>query len=139
MAKIGKEFPFSEENIKLIYDSALGGMIESQIAGLFRVGSCIFEKWKKKHPEIRAALTDGKSWGINNAIGVLQRLINQGNVAATIFYLKTQALMRETNRFVDINNDNYRIEKPHKINLKGVSSIDSARIYQQVMKGDYVK
>ncbi|MGL5716234.1 MAG: hypothetical protein ACRCX2_24665 [Paraclostridium sp.] len=62
-----------------------------QIADYFGIGSSTFYRIKQKDPRVSVAYKKGKTVGIKHVASKLRALIDQGDVTATIFYLKTQA------------------------------------------------
>lgn len=62
-----------------------------QIADYFGIGSSTFYRIKQKDPRVSMAYKKGKTIGIKHVASKLMALIDQGDVTAIIFYLKTQA------------------------------------------------
>lgn len=68
-----------------------------QIADYFMIGSRTFSRIIDRQPEAMARYKKGKSRAIVNVAKSLMSQIRDGEVAATIFFLKTQAGWSERN------------------------------------------
>lgn len=62
-----------------------------QIADYFGIGSSTFYRIKQKDPRVSMAYKKGRTIGIKHVASKLMVLIDQGDITAIIFYLKTQA------------------------------------------------
>ena len=69
-----------------------------QMADYFGFSPTTFNEIKNRQPEVSTAYKKGKSKGINYVASKLRQLIDSGDTAATIFYLKTQAGWSEQNK-----------------------------------------
>lgn len=104
MAKIGNQgdgggrpmFAFTRDQITQIENLA-SVLTKKQMADFFGICENTFRECENRQPEVNEAYKKGKGKAI---AGVATNLISQarnGNVAAAIFYLKTQAGWREDN------------------------------------------
>ncbi|MBD9356796.1 helix-turn-helix domain-containing protein [Methylomonas albis] len=57
---IGRPSAFKPEYVNQVYNYALLGATDSQLAGFFNVAESTINLWKKKFPEFAAAMTRGK-------------------------------------------------------------------------------
>lgn len=67
-----------------------------QIADYFGIHRETFDRMRKGNPEIDQQYKKGKSQAIEIAANSLLKQVREGNIAATCFYLKTQAGWKET-------------------------------------------
>ncbi|MDV2994965.1 MAG: hypothetical protein N4J56_004619 [Chroococcidiopsis sp. SAG 2025] len=79
-----------------IEDCAAKGMTHEDIADYIGTATRTFRYWCKVSPEVYAAYKRGRAKAKYYVVGKLFDLIREGNVAATIFYLKTRCRWRET-------------------------------------------
>ena len=129
------EFILTKENVERIYQLTANGLSKPDVAGCFGVTEKTFNKWVKKHREVRQAIGDGRYFGLQNATTRLRAAMDNGSVPAVMFYLKTRWCWRERDRpGEDINSEDR--QKLEKINFKSMSPTEAARVYQQVMKGE---
>ena len=129
------EFILTKENIERVYQLTANGLDKEQVAGCFGVCVETFNKWIRKHRELRTALGDGRYFGLQNATTHLRAAIDDGNVASVMFYLKTRWRWREE-RQGDQAVGLQTAQKPDKIVFTSLSPTEAARVYQQLMKGD---
>jgi AraC-like DNA-binding protein len=89
--KMGRRpISLSDEQIRELEDLARDLTIE-QIADYFGMCEKTFHELKNRDSAVFTAYKKGKSRGIKEVAGKLRGLIDQGDTAATIFYLKTRA------------------------------------------------
>lgn len=69
------------------------GYVSTAAANLGVARATVY-RFIEKYPKVREALADAREAQVDFAEGVLQGLIAEGNVAAVIFYLKTQGKQR---------------------------------------------
>ena len=84
------------EEDKLQVEKLASVLTKSQLANYFGMGETRYRELEAKDSELSEAYKKGKSKAI---AGVAANLVNQardGNTAAAIFYLKTQAGWKET-------------------------------------------
>lgn len=74
------------------------GLSIQNVASVLGIAERTFHRYKADHPELEAAYKIGRARGIASVAKSLIDLIRGGNVAATIFFLKTQAGWRETSK-----------------------------------------
>lgn len=84
-----------------IEDCAAKGMTHEDIGDYIGLASRTVRHWCRAYPEVMAAYRRGRAKAKVYVVGKLFDLIEEGNVAATIFYLKTQCRWRETGRIED--------------------------------------
>lgn len=58
--KAGRKSNYRPEFVDLAYGYALLGLTEAEMMRLFKTTEAAFHRWKKKHPEFRKAIEDGK-------------------------------------------------------------------------------
>ena len=127
-------FEFTEAMIKNASTLSGQGLTHKQIAAFFGIGTNTFYMKMKEYPELREAVTKGKSKMISFVAGHLIQQIKNGSTTATIFYLKTQAGWKE----VDPNDPTppeFEDEKvpPQKLELNTNDPNEAAKVYQQIM------
>ena len=85
----------------------------------------------QREPEVAEAVSTGKAKTVSFVAGKLMELVQKGNLSAIIFWLKTQARWRETDRPGETNNE----DKPQfpAITLTVNDPLEAARIYQKIM------
>jgi hypothetical protein len=128
------EFVLTNENLDRVYQLTANGLTKEEVAGCFGVTLKTFDKWIRKHREVRTALGDGRYFGLQNATTRLRSNIDDGNVSSIIFYLKTRWRWREE-RPGDATSLQ-PAQKQDKIVFTSLSPTEAARVYQQLMKGD---
>lgn len=89
-------------------------LTQEQIADYFGISKRTFNYMRERDEEIDAAYRKGKASAIVDIAGGLYQEAMKGNLGAQIFYLKTQAGWRETNR-VEIESTS---DKPTRIILE---------------------
>lgn len=107
------------------------GMTQEHIANYFGIGASFFYELKKRYPELQTAYIEGKAKMIALASGKLIELVKKGNPTAVIFYLKTQARFRETDR-PDDQDESGAKDRP-AITITVNDPVEAARIYQKFM------
>ena len=75
----------------------------SEIADFLGIHETTLRKRMEEDPEIHQAYKRGRAKAIGDVAGTLLRKARDGNIAAMIFYLKTQARWREVHRVENIN------------------------------------
>ncbi len=88
---------FTEDEIALVKQLA-GTLNQKQLADHFGICSTTFRDIKKRQPEVAVAYKKGRSKMIDDVANSLYQSAMNGNTAAAIFYLKTQAGWREKDR-----------------------------------------
>jgi hypothetical protein len=131
---IEARFDITEDLCQRVYQLTANGLSKPDVAGCLSISEKTLNKLIRRHPALRKAIFDGRYFGLQNATGRLRALMDQGNPAAIMFYLKTRWVWRERDKQGkdgDLQSD----KKQDKIEFKSMSATDAARIYQQVMKG----
>ena len=107
------------------------GLNVTQIRSYYDVPASTWADIIEREPEVLEALMVGKNRTLSFVAGKLMELVQKGNLGAIIFYLKTQARWRETDRPWDVNNE----DKPQfpAITLTVNDPLEAARIYQKIM------
>jgi len=82
-------------NLEHIEKMAEAGMSRQQIGQWYGVTGQRIGQLVEEHPDLDEAFTRGLAKGIEKASNGLMKLIEEGNLIATIFYLKCQAKWRE--------------------------------------------
>ena len=75
------------------------GLTMENISLILGVGQRTLCRYKKDYPALQAAYQRGRSQGAMTVVASLRKLIEEGNVSATIFYLKTQCRWSEKARY----------------------------------------
>ena len=120
---MGKQSPGSEEKWtpQEIIDalSESGGIVTAAASRLSCSRQTIYH-YMKRHKAVRDAVVDGREKTLDIAEGALLRLIRDGNVAATIFYLKTQGRGRGYSETAPMRQDDAELD--------WMSALDSFKI-----------
>ena len=91
-------FVCSKEDIYKIEHEWAPTLNVKQIADLLGISDCTFRKVRANQPEVDRAYKRGKSAAINNVATSLVQKAQDGDTPSQIFYLKTQANWRETDK-----------------------------------------
>ena len=73
-------------------------LTKGQLADYFGISETTFREIERRQPEVSDAYKKGKGKAIAGVAGNLINQAQNGNVAAAIFYLKTQAGWRESDQ-----------------------------------------
>jgi transposase-like protein len=84
----------TDEAIALIEQYARHGATLTNIAILLDISDSTLDRWMK-HPQVARAYKRGRLLANDEIAGLLFEQAKQGNIAAIIFYLKSQAGWRE--------------------------------------------
>lgn len=110
------------------------GLTINQIHDYYGLSDKQWLKLRKKHPMLELAMKQGKAVNCEWAAGKLRHKMEQGNLGAIIFYLKTQAGWREKEYNIPNGpSGDGELPKVPSIVLTVNDPIEAARIYQQVM------
>lgn len=106
------------------------GLSIDQMADYFQINRMTFHRMMGRDKKLATAVTNGKATILAEMAGILVQKAREGNVAALIFYLRTQG------KFTEDNSQNMLPETP-KTNyiIKTTDPNEAARIYQQIMTG----
>ena len=88
--------PKIEINIKQVEGLAARGLTQQQIADSLGISESTLYTNKRENVDFAEAIKRGKAKGIATVTNKLFAKIEEGNLTATIFYLKTQAGWKET-------------------------------------------
>ena len=88
--------PKIEINIKQVEALAARGLTQQQIADSLGISESTLYTNKRENVDFAEAIKRGKAKGIATVTNKLFAKIEEGNLTATIFYLKTQAGWKET-------------------------------------------
>ncbi|SMB88495.1 hypothetical protein SAMN05660772_02818 [Pasteurella testudinis DSM 23072] len=88
--------PKIEINLKQVEALAARGLTQQQIADSLGISETTLYTNKRENVDFAEAIKRGKAKGIATVTNKLFAKIEEGNLTATIFYLKTQAGWRET-------------------------------------------
>lgn len=128
-----KRFLVTPEMIEIVRDLSGKGLTQEQMWGYFGWSQTTWYKATRENPELYEAIFSGKSKMIAHVWQTLLEQSNNGNVAATIFWLKTRAGARETNH-LDVSSSDGTMKPELKINT--TDPIEASKIYQKIMTGD---
>lgn len=132
-----KKIDLTIENLEKIRRFAEIGYPLERIGRLFGVSDTTFVRLRKRHPEIQAALDDGRSEGDAFILSQVWRQVRDGVTPMIIFVAK--ARMKMWDRPSDDAKKSTLPEgtKSSRIDFTSMSPQDAARVYQQLMKGDF--
>lgn len=136
MSKKGRKpsLIITETVIEKIKELSGLGLTRVQIAHYFEISHTTLNKLRKIDKRVGIALKKGKSDTIAHVTGKLMEHINNGNLIAIMFYLKTRAKWREKSSMTI--KSNVKSEKPiYKIETN--DPIEASKIYQSIMTGSY--
>ena len=88
--------PKIEINLKQVEALAARGLTQQQIADSLGISESTLYTNKRENADFAEAIKRGKAKGIATVTNKLFAKIEEGNLTATIFYLKTQAGWKET-------------------------------------------
>ena len=112
------------------------GLTIEQIAHYYGITPMTLYRMKRKDKEIDVRLRKGKSSAIVTVSGRLMKLINDDNLGAIIFYLKTQAGWKENKNPVENDSDDIKSSnQSYKIDT--TDPVEASKIYQSIMTGSY--
>jgi len=107
------------------------GLTQQQIADYFEMSLATLKTKMKANPDLKCAMRKGKSIRIAHVSGKLMQLIDNGNITAIIFYLKTQGRWKEAQEnTLDPDDDETMAEK---LSIETCDPIEASKIYQQLM------
>jgi len=94
---MNRKIEFTQKQINQV--EALASVLTvEQISEYFGISSNTFTRLRRDNPEIDRAYRKGKAKAIQEVAEGLLNKAKAGNLSASIFYLKTRAGWRETNR-----------------------------------------
>jgi hypothetical protein len=97
---------FNTLNLKHIEKMAENGMSRQQIGDYYGCTGSNIGQLIKKHPDLDECFSRGLSKGIEKATNKLMELIEEKNLIAILFYLKTQGKWKEAQYDREPVNDN---------------------------------
>jgi hypothetical protein len=106
---------FDEKQIAQI-EALAAVMSKSQISDYLSISETTLREVEGRQPEVSDALKRGKAKGIGSVGQSLIQQARNGNIAAAIFYLKTQAGWRESEQEQGNQNITLQIVKPDGAN-----------------------
>ena len=89
-------FKITDKTIEKIEESASRGLSKEQIAHSLGMSLSTLYRHAELNPKIDEAIQKGKAVGIKTIANALFENAKNGNVTAQIFFLKTQALWKDT-------------------------------------------
>jgi len=116
----------TEEMLQKIEYYASRGLHECQIVKLINVGQSWFTDKKKEHPELQKALDDGIAKGVAHVAKKLYENIDNGNVSAQIFYLKTKGGWKESHVLEGPGQDGNAIKVESTVKLDAQALLSKA-------------
>lgn len=111
------------------------GLTNIQMAYFFEIEVSTWKKYIKKYKVLREAVDSGKALALAFVAGQLMKQCEKGNIAAIIFYLKTQG---KTLGYYEHNSigGGAPAKDPDKIpKIETTDPIQAAKIYQQIIIG----
>lgn len=94
----GMADPFTDDQLSQVAKLAGYGLTQAQIADWFGVHDRTLRKWMEADDAIAAAYKTGRAKAIDTIASKLYERAKEGDNTAAIFWLKTNAGWRETNR-----------------------------------------
>lgn len=88
----------SNDQLLIVKNAAVMGMTHEQIAKLLDISVTTLRRMIKRDEKLKHYMERGKSLADTFVMGKLLELIDKGNVASTIFYLKTRCGWKETEK-----------------------------------------
>lgn len=89
--------PDVDKHLKDIEECASRGFTHEEIADYLGIAARTFRHWCKIYPQVLAAYKFGRAKTKHYVVGRLFNHIDEGNLSAIIFYLKTKAGFSEFN------------------------------------------
>lgn len=99
-------------------------LTKAQLSDYFGIAENTFRAIEERQPEVFEAYKRGKAKAIANIASNLMSQAQQGNTAASMFYLKTQAGWKETDRKEITGVDGNPIEKDTHITVEFIGMED---------------
>jgi|HubBroStandDraft_5_1064220.scaffolds.fasta_scaffold15845_4 hypothetical protein len=130
-----KKLVIDDLKLQEIQNMAGRGLTNEQIAHYYGITPMTLYNMKKRDERIVERLRKGKSQAIITVSGRLMQAINEGNVTAMIFYLKTQAGWKENSTVEKDTNHVKSKNSDYKIDT--MDAIEASKIYQSIMTGSY--
>ena len=91
-----KTKPKIEIDLAKVTALAAQGLTNEQICDCLGISGFTFYKRQKENIEFREAIKTGRARGLAHVTNKLMQAVDNGNIAATIFYLKARGHWRET-------------------------------------------
>lgn len=105
---------FTDEQVNQVEKLAELHLTAKQIADFMGINRDTFFAIMERQEQVRAAFNKGQASLINLASQTLAKKIEDGDLTATIFFLKTKAGWKET---LDLSNEDGTLSKPTTIKL----------------------
>ena len=107
------------------------GLTNEMIHYYYGVGSVAWYEYIRLYPELGLALKRGKPRTMKLVTGKLMEKVQDGNLTAIMFYLRTQGRWSETNTLAVTGGDT----EPRALTISVSDPVEAARIYHQIMIG----
>lgn len=111
------------------------GLTREQIHNYYGMREDAWARRVKEYPELEMAMHQGKAEAIGKVTDKLWAKIEQGNMSAITFYLKTQAHWRERDYNVGYGDGSGGDRKFPPVVLTVHDPVEASKIYQQIMRG----
>jgi hypothetical protein len=113
------------------------GFTRDQMHWYFGLSNDTWSECLYLSPELQIAVKRGLTHRIEIAVGKLWEKVIAGNLSAIVFFLKTQARWRETDRPGDVipTDGDPIVQKFPSITLTIHDPVEASKIYQQIMIG----
>lgn len=122
-----KKKEITDEMLPKIEELAGLGFTQENIYNYFGMSCDTWYKRVKEKPEIAEAIKRGKAKTLANVTGKLMELVNQKNLGAIIFYLKTQ------HRWSENLNITTELKEKAPVSLDTKDPAEASKIYQKIM------
>lgn len=123
-------YTVTPEMVIKVKDLSGKGLTQEQIYRYYGWGRDTWFDRCKKHPELRAAVLEGRSKTIAYVTSKLMELVAEKNLGAIIFYLKCRANFSELKPEKDHDPES---DAPNVTVFNVTDPIEAAKIYQQIM------
>ena len=123
------KFAFSDEDIKKIEELA-SSVTKQQLADYFGICFNTLQRCLNEDPRVNEAYRRGKAKAVIDVAGSVLSEARTGNMQAAIFYLKTQAGWKETDRKEISGIDGAPIETDSKWTIEIVGAGDATEAGQ---------
>lgn len=129
-----KNIQITEQMIKEIEILSGQGFTQENLQDYYGISSTTWYGKIKKHPEIEKAYRKGKTKALAFVSSKLMEAIRGGNIAATIFYLRTQGRWKvATDIDANLKVLDVTPTSAQELKITVTDPIEAAKIYQKIM------
>lgn len=133
-AKTGRKesFVVTPEILEKVRQMASRQLNQGEIIDVLGINEQAWYRRCLSHPELKKAYLQGKSQMKSYVAGKLIRAIDEGDIAATIFFLKTKGGWVSADK--ELEQEKEPEVKPDLV-INVTDPIDASKIYQEIMRG----